>query len=981
MSNFLGSPFNPWVKKQIDARQKSLGKYSNIPEQDLLYYNTKTPFLRLASSVNLTKGLGPIFMEDSVLKKLVDISGIPESEISGNQLAKKLILQGGVVADIGDSKTSGLKFGLNNGKDLFNGAYGWGGTSERGYVPMPGITSATVIYQNNGALSKTTVNIKCFSKAQFELIDVLYLRPGYSLLLEFGWSQYLDSEDNGKLKNFDNFYTKPLSAILNGGVGEDINQFKMFDLIKTARKDYRGNYEGVFGKISNFNWSFNTDGSYDIVITITGFGDVVESLKINLTSPYPNIKNKPTKDWLLNETSKTTSPPLIANAKNNLINEFLFSVYQDAKKSKAITSDPWSSTFSDLTIPKMVIVSDVGDIVIKENFKFTKAVMSSYGTTGDTDPEITPQVYIKYGAFLGFIQSQLLLYSKNNSPIVSFDINFNNLDKDENVILKVGGQFSADPRICLIPYENVNLGPELNLPKTNINDSLAANTAWNYSTYLGRLSNIMVNVNYITEVINKSPKSDSGNISLLDFLKTLNRGIISSLGGINKFEIKVSDDNNKIIFIEDIPQRRDEAPPEPNESYARFNVFGVKPGIEGSFVRNISLNSDLSSDAATMIINGAQLQSNNATINSTPFGKYNAGLIDRIIEEKVNADQPPSSSEEGDKETITSNFNTNINSEENSLFKAIYVEGKLLQENIDTLTSLNFTHASLITGELTIQKQLQSPFFIPFNLSLEMDGLSGMRLYEKFLITDNVLPPSYNNDKIDLQLTAVNHTVDPSAWTTNISTMSVPAETLSPVSRPQELKSKVTGQVSSGAPSAVPPTSLIEPPASLDPTSRKRFDAMQSSYNGVFNRDGEVSGMCARWTVNMAAAYMEFLRGKPLPSIQISAGGNANNNTQYYNNLTKLGYKKTISTGITKAEVIRMLNTPNNPWGYGDVVAYYANVGSGSHRQYGHTQIYVGEINNSKWSTSTKTNYNTSFPYTNRNSNNWNLLIFRAPSS
>ena len=51
-----------------------------------------------------------------------------------------------------------------NGNSPFNGAYGWGGIDERGYVPMPGITDVSVQYQNNGALSKATINIKCFSK-------------------------------------------------------------------------------------------------------------------------------------------------------------------------------------------------------------------------------------------------------------------------------------------------------------------------------------------------------------------------------------------------------------------------------------------------------------------------------------------------------------------------------------------------------------------------------------------------------------------------------------------------------------------------------------------------------------------------------------------------------------------------------------------------------------------------------------------------
>ena len=47
-----------------------------------------------------------------------------------------------------------------------------------------------------------------------------------------------------------------------------------------------GNYGGLFGKITNFKWTFNPDGSYDITITVVSLGDVIESLKANIT---PNL--------------------------------------------------------------------------------------------------------------------------------------------------------------------------------------------------------------------------------------------------------------------------------------------------------------------------------------------------------------------------------------------------------------------------------------------------------------------------------------------------------------------------------------------------------------------------------------------------------------------------------------------------------------------------------------------------------------------
>jgi len=42
-----------------------------------------------------------------------------------------------------------------------------------------------------------------------------------------------------------------------------------------------GNYDAIYGKVSNFSWSFEQDGTYNISLSIISLGDVIESLKIN----------------------------------------------------------------------------------------------------------------------------------------------------------------------------------------------------------------------------------------------------------------------------------------------------------------------------------------------------------------------------------------------------------------------------------------------------------------------------------------------------------------------------------------------------------------------------------------------------------------------------------------------------------------------------------------------------------------------------
>ena len=154
--------------------------------------------------------------------------GFDGSQLRGDNVARNFILQGGVSKIVSTqpdnfvelpTNTGTPNFGLNSKNELFNGAYGWGGLDQRGYVPMPGILGADVKYYKSGALSKATIKMKCFSRNQLALMDVLYMRPGYNLLLEFGWSQYLDNE--GNLQTFDNFFSPALSFVFNRYGGYD----------------------------------------------------------------------------------------------------------------------------------------------------------------------------------------------------------------------------------------------------------------------------------------------------------------------------------------------------------------------------------------------------------------------------------------------------------------------------------------------------------------------------------------------------------------------------------------------------------------------------------------------------------------------------------------------------------------------------------------------------------------------------------------
>ena len=197
IGNIFGESFDPAIKQQIELREYLTGEgfMSWLPEANLVtreraeeiqYLNSNTSWVKLVSSVDI---------KDSSRFKNTSISSLIGSELKDEKLAKSFVLFGGVA----DSATSGIRGGLDILGETIptsdnqykypiipkTDAYGVG-SIETGFRPMPGITDVTVEHLNNGTLRKAVIKIKAYNRAQFDIIDTLFLRLGYTILLEWG---------------------------------------------------------------------------------------------------------------------------------------------------------------------------------------------------------------------------------------------------------------------------------------------------------------------------------------------------------------------------------------------------------------------------------------------------------------------------------------------------------------------------------------------------------------------------------------------------------------------------------------------------------------------------------------------------------------------------------------------------------------------------------------------------------------------------
>jgi len=272
ITNIIGTRIPLWVLYQLQTRSKRLSSDSrNI--RDVLQIANKTGWVRLVSSVDLSK-------EDEKYFQINTPTVIQKSE----DLAKSYILFGGT--SVYKAKTSNEKYSsmqLRSGIGA-EGSYGMLGDNEvetHGYRPMPGITDVTIETQGRlGSVRAANINFKCWDKNQLDIIDALYFKLGFSMILEWGNTMYY-KKDNAKLHYSEDYLLDPFQ--------KDLTKEAILEQIASSNRKSEGNYDGMVGMVTNFNFSYNNAGGFDCSLKLIGIGVLGDRIKINNTGVLPGL--------------------------------------------------------------------------------------------------------------------------------------------------------------------------------------------------------------------------------------------------------------------------------------------------------------------------------------------------------------------------------------------------------------------------------------------------------------------------------------------------------------------------------------------------------------------------------------------------------------------------------------------------------------------------------------------------------------------
>jgi hypothetical protein len=588
------------------------------------------------------------------------------------------------------------------------------------------------------------------------------------MLLEWGNSSYFDnSEEYVK----DNTYSLADDFLLGKIKYENFPQ-KIRDKILASN----GNYDAVIGKVVNFTWNFDRNGTYNITLKLRSMGDVIESLTTNVVLPkkdHPLIyKNE--------ETPKAYNPQDLSYA-------FTYTAPDEEDESQLfIKSQANVHSLGTYLFTNQQLLAPKGSTILTEN-------RPKYTGYDDTSTHVAflkqeyeggvagNQYYIKLATLLGWVQDKIIPYI--DDPEVKM-LKINNRVKD-NIIYLQDRQLSTDPRVLIFNsrfvFNNDGSGDTVTFAQKGDNFFVTEPEGLKYK--YGYIMNSYFNMTYVLQKMQSLINSSTGKVALLDFLNSLAYGWNQSTGYFNELEFIVYDDVEiRIIDKTSVPEKESFLK---NNNLAEFDVYGYydidSDTPHSGFIRDINFTTTVSPNLATMLTIGAQSNGYIVGQDATALSRMNSGLKDRF--KPTIYTSTAQKNQEYTADSLQEEYQEQINAFNTYLRELGSVNGSLPTWNTTAIDAWNsaartfyeYDQASQTIGETKINKFAASPNngFLPFDLSITMDGLSGMKIYQKFIIDTRYLPSNYPKS-LEFIIKGISHSISGNEWVTQIESLAIP---------------------------------------------------------------------------------------------------------------------------------------------------------------------------------------------------------------
>jgi hypothetical protein len=421
-------------------------------------------------------------------------------------------------------------------------------------------------------------------------------------------------------------------------------------------------------------------------------------------------------------------------------------------------------------------------------------------------------VYITLGQLLMILNHSCTIYdtkkdSQFQTPLIYIDFN-----PELNFCLTNNKQLTTDPWTCLIPFEGgfedfktlfdkdilSNDGNSIQgtgtgdskkepvslfnpktqdllsgkLPKLKFDEQPieGGSTKEIGNIYRGKLMNILLNIDYLVQLVQQySHKDGSNSVYLKTFIEQVLTDVNKSLGNFNAFRLSYNDGANTYQIIDDqiIPTLGNEEQLVPKDNTTELPLLG-----KYSIAKSIEIKTEISSKLSNMLaISANSTIPNKATLstNGDSFGFINTNFIDRYVTDKL----PPTGSNEDKKnndalKTSAAQFNSTISDFYSKINPSQTTVGHATNYYIEKMTTIK-----------NDEDATRASFMIPVSVNFTTDGISGFSMGQAFSIPDKLLPYTYTARKaegfskdrvrnVGFVTVGLSHKIENNQWDTSI---------------------------------------------------------------------------------------------------------------------------------------------------------------------------------------------------------------------
>jgi hypothetical protein len=677
------------------------------------------------------------------------------------------------------------------------------------HVPSPEIIRVETTIQKE-LYRRAWIHWKCFSAKQLEYMTPYFLVPGISVILEFGWNHFNPKsliDLNDKTKIFDYFFKNP------------------YPLYNEKILESNGNYDCVFGIITNFEWSVEGN-QINCMTEVTSYDRLYSGIPISTIVAY---KSNPTdfkpKIKFFSNIRKICGTDFIKNLKsiascvslNTLVgsNNELLSLIKNSKTP--MKQEYWRGVFwgrDDTLIKK----SD------KLDFKWGKS------KKGDFDEGGTQEMWINMGFVCELLNRCLPIPNPTGDSFFEVDV-------ESSVIGAHPNHISTDGSILLIPnsiapkYMFGTEGMKLNGPDSDYQKQYQANEK-KINTKEKNKNDVLWNADFqLTEIFKQGthPRRDD-----LDWIINANRYVhlsaddrqIYAFPFVNQEEIKiknrdgvakydpyfygyfkdlylnanefiriVNDDNNKTItdvynsIFESINKAAGnfwEFALMKNENTNKFTVVDKRMLPSGNnistpwyfdymdanqILTGLSFKPKMSDAQACRVVFGERNNPNSKTVIKEENDLLDYRFSDRIF--KLRDEQEPTIvvSDQNAESPFVGQVRIMQNGQPNhSMYQfTITVDDKPYFRRL-VLPDAELLNCLLDDND--IDRNQRYTGLQPITVEVSLQGLGGIRTFMTFLIRN--LPDPYNHKNVAYRIVDVRHTIQDGKWDTVVKAGIIP---------------------------------------------------------------------------------------------------------------------------------------------------------------------------------------------------------------